>query len=462
MAATFAPAFKKLENISPDAINLLRIFSFLDPESISLNILKQGSEALLAQSSAEDEFGHTGVKLDEIAALLNSSVRIQKAIQHIQRLALGVQQSVIQERVLWIHDLVQLLLRKKLMTNVEREQWLRVTILIICRAFENIGDRRAPRNWSKCGKYVTHIQAMEKHATQCGITSAMLMDASSWIAIYFNECGLYQEAANINARIGERRKMVLGLEHPDTLTSMANLAGTFWNQGRWTDAEELQMTVMEMSKRVLGLKHPDTLTSMANLAVTFSNQGRWADAEELQINVMEMKKRVLGLEHPSTLISMTNLAVTFMNQGRWTDAEELQIKVMEMSKRVLGLEHPSTLTSMINLAVTFQDQGRLTDAEELQMKVMEMSKRVLRLEHPSTLASMANLAHIYHAQGRDECIQLMSQVVKQRTEKIGANHPDTIYERNTLQSWLNSNSMEDIERWRNTGDGDGRTLPSCN
>jgi hypothetical protein len=39
---------------------------------------------------------------------------------------------------------------------------------------------------------------------------------------------------------------------------------------------------METFKRVLGAEHPDTLTSMANLASTYRNQGRWKEPEELQ------------------------------------------------------------------------------------------------------------------------------------------------------------------------------------
>jgi hypothetical protein len=69
----------------------------------------------------------------------------------------------------------------------------------------------------------------------------------------------------------ETFKRVLGVEHPDTLTRMGNLASTFWNQGRWKEAEELNVQVIETRKRVLGEEHPSTLTSMANLASTFWN-----------------------------------------------------------------------------------------------------------------------------------------------------------------------------------------------
>jgi len=64
--------------------------------------------------------------------------------------------------------------------------------------------------------------------------------------------------------------------------------------------------VMETRKRVLGQEHPDTLTSVANLASTYRNQGRWKEAEELDVQVMETRKRVLGQEHPDTLNSVVS------------------------------------------------------------------------------------------------------------------------------------------------------------
>jgi hypothetical protein len=85
---------------------------------------------------------------------------------------------------------------------------------------------------------------------------------------------------------------------------------------------------------------PDTLTSMANLASTYSNQGRWKEAEELQVKGLEISSTVLGEEHPSTLTDMHNLASTYKNQGQWKKAEELEVHVVETRKRVLGEEHP--------------------------------------------------------------------------------------------------------------------------
>ena len=76
---------------------------------------------------------------------------------------------------------------------------------------------------------------------------------------------------------------LLGKEHPDTLISMGNLAGTYYRQSRWEDAERLEVQVLELRKRVLGEEHPNTLSSIANLAATYTDQGRWKDAEDLHI-----------------------------------------------------------------------------------------------------------------------------------------------------------------------------------
>ena len=256
--------------------------------------------------------------------------------------------------------------------------------------------------------------------------------------------GRYNEAEILFYEVKETYKMVLGGEHPDTLTSMNNLASTFRNQGRWREAEELFVQVMETSGRMLGEEHPSTLTSMANLASTFRNQGRWEEAEKLDVQVMETSKRMLGEEHPSTLTSMANLASTFRNQGRWEEAEKLDVQVMETSKRVLGEEHPSTLTSIANLASTFRNQGRWEEAEKLDVQVMETSKRVLGKEHPSTLASMNNLASTFRNQGRwKEAEKQFVQVIEMRKRVLGKEHPDTLRSMANLAS-----AFQNQGRWK--------------
>jgi tetratricopeptide (TPR) repeat protein len=253
-----------------------------------------------------------------------------------------------------------------------------------------------------------------------------LTSIANLASTYANQ-GRWKEAEELEVQVMEIRKIVLGEEHPDTLKSIANLASTYTNQGRWKEAEELQAKGLELCSRVLGKEHPDTLASMANLAAMYRNQGQWKEAEELGVQVTEINKAVLGEEHPDTLTSMAYLALTYAKQERWEEAEELQTKELEMCSRVLGEEHPNTLASTANLASTYMNQGRFMDAEGLEIQVMDARKRVLSEEHPDTLTSMANLAMTYSNQGRFvDAESLETQVLDARKRVLGEEHPDTL------------------------------------
>ena len=91
-------------------------------------------------------------------------MRLSKAIQEVQRLSLAVHALEGTDRIVRIHDLVHLLLRSMIMVNTERRQWLEAAIRVVCIAFEEIGDRRSPQNWSRCGRFISHIESLEGFA----------------------------------------------------------------------------------------------------------------------------------------------------------------------------------------------------------------------------------------------------------------------------------------------------------
>ena len=100
--------------------------------------------------------------------------------------------------------------------------------------------------------------------------------------------------------------MKLGADHPSTLISIANLAATYRDQGRWDVAEKLQVQVMETSKTKLGADHPNTLTIMGNLALTYRDQGCWKDAEKLDVTRMAENRGSL-----TRLLMFASLACSF-------------------------------------------------------------------------------------------------------------------------------------------------------
>jgi hypothetical protein len=59
---------------------------------------------------------------------------------------------------------------------------------------------------------------------------------------------------------------------------------------------------MEIKRsRVLGHQHPDTLTAMANLAHTLKSQGRDQEAIASMRQAEKLQKEILGIDHPNTM-----------------------------------------------------------------------------------------------------------------------------------------------------------------
>ena len=82
---------------------------------------------------------------------------------------------------------------------------------------------------------------------------------------------------------------------------------TLYIDGQYKRAEELQVQEMQTRKRVLGDEHPDTLTSMNNLAYTLQLQSRYKEALALIETCFHLRQQVLGEQHPDTQSSFKTL-----------------------------------------------------------------------------------------------------------------------------------------------------------
>ena len=65
-------------------------------------------------------------------------------------------------------------------------------------------------------------------------------------------------------------------------------------EGRYDEAESMYQETLETRRRTLGAEHPDTLTSLNNLAASYYSQGRYDKAESMFRETLEIRRRTLG------------------------------------------------------------------------------------------------------------------------------------------------------------------------
>jgi tetratricopeptide (TPR) repeat protein len=238
----------------------------------------------------------------------------------------------------------------------------------------------------------------------------------------------YKQAEPLFMKVLETRRRVLGEEDPATLSSMNELANLYLSQDKDAQAEPLLVKALEVQRRVLGPDHPDTLTSLHDLATTYVEEGKFGQAEPLEIQALEARRRVLGEEHPQTARALNELGWLYRQEGKLAQAEALLTEAVEVQRRVLGEEHSDTLTSMNNLAVVYRTEGKYAQAEAAYIRVLEIRRRVLGEEHANTLISMNNLAVLYSAEGKfAQAETLYSGAIDIQRRLFGEENPSTLH-----------------------------------
>ncbi|KAJ7479582.1 hypothetical protein FB451DRAFT_1031617 [Mycena latifolia] len=247
------------------------------------------------------------------------------------------------------------------------------------------------------------------------------------LAMIYGRKGDFHRKREIEEVVLSRRTELLGEEHPNTLSAMANLAVTLSALGQSSKAEELKTIVLDKRRQIQGENHPDMLIAMANLAVTFSALGQFSKAEELGTIVLDKHRQILGEDHPDTLLAMANLAVTYTYLGKFTQAEELQTIALDKRRQILGEDHPDALRVMANLATMFSALGQFIKAEELETIVLDNTRKILGEDHPDALRAMANLARTYSDLGKFTKTEELETIVLDKCREIlGVDHPDTL------------------------------------
>jgi D-Tyr-tRNAtyr deacylase len=276
---------------------------------------------------------------------------------------------------------------------------------------------------------VTHVRANMEYFKAEGNQNIVsyMDDAYANFGRLLREQGYSKEAETLEIKVLNERNKILGVDHPETINALENLAATYCNLGKYIEAEKLEIQVLNGRNRILGVEHTDTINAIENLASTYSNLGKYKEGEKLQIQVLDARNKILGVEHSDTIFSMANLAAIYYHLGKFIEAEKLEIQVLDARNRILGVEHPHTILAMGNLASTYRNMGKYTEAEKLEIQVLDARNRILGVEHPDTIVAMANLASTYHQLGKDkEAKELKIQVLDARNRILGVEHPDTI------------------------------------
>jgi len=297
------------------------------------------------------------------------------------------------------------------------------------------------------GPRISSPPALDKAVRDVGITYADQPEVEAAVRTEignaFGALNQLEAAEEQFSRAEEIRRLVLGEEHPDTLSSMEILAVTRSQTGKLDAAEPLQKQVLKVRRRILGEEHPDTLKSMDDLRLTLLKRGSLDEMEALEREILKVRHRILGETHSATLSAMGSLARVLRRRRKLDEAEGLLRQTLQVLRRDQGKEDWATLSARSRLALVVEERGNLSEAEVLRKESLEIQQRYgeKRLD---TLKAMNELASTLWRAGKlNEAESVNRRILEIREAVHGDEHLDTLWAMDNLVFLLKERGTTD-------------------
>ncbi len=281
---TLELSLQQLRQDDPAAVHLLELLAWFAPEPVPLRLFTQTSETLppALADLGEPARLHTAVQRLRALSLLTVSTTATRSTAETDQVDPAGPDGHVQ-----VHRVVQDLLRH--LPGSQRKRRARglgrrtQQPLLACRLLSEAwpGWSDNPEQWPWVEQLLPHALAALDHAREAGREDEGVLWLLLRTGSYFKKRGQLPEARRYGEQALTVARRVLGDEHPDTLTSMNNLAGVLRDQGALPEARHLHEQELTVQRRVLGDEHPDTLTSMNNLALVLQAQGALPEARQL-------------------------------------------------------------------------------------------------------------------------------------------------------------------------------------
>jgi len=221
------------------------------------------------------------------------------------------------------------------------------------------------------------------------------------------------------------REQALGPNHPNTATSLNNLALLYIDTGAFDQALPLFERALAIKERALGPDHPDTATSLDSIAHLYQKIGDYGSALPRHERVLAIREQALGPNHLDTASSLNNLALLHAAKGDYYLAIPLFERALAIKESSLDPEHPSIALGLNNLAAVFDDLGAHEKAVHLYEHALVIREESLGLDHPDTAMSLNNLASVHNSMGaHDLALPAYERALSILESALGPDHPD--------------------------------------
>jgi serine/threonine-protein kinase len=188
-------------------------------------------------------------------------------------------------------------------------------------------------------------------------------------------------------------------ELSELLTTLHNLSGALWMQGKRKQAVELAKDLLDRRKEARGEFHPEVAQSLNTVSFMLTQMGEYEEALPYRNADLEMRKELYQGDHPDLARGLHNTAHLLHQMGRSEESLPMQEQAVAMWKRSLPETHPDIMRGLDVLDRIYQELKMYEKSADTREQVLTLYTKTMDDNDPQIGELIINTGDAYFAAG---------------------------------------------------------------
>jgi len=242
VGATWSLAMDRVGEESPEAAYLLNLCSYLAPDDIPIELLRNGKEHIP----------------EPLASAVADQLIMNRAVRGLSRYSLIESK----DENLSVHRLVQAVVRDRLDED-DKKDWAKIALNLVNEVFPyESGD---VRTWPLCLLLMPHALVAAAHAEVLQVATGETIYILNQIGTYLRGRADFKEAKVLYTRALHLAEQEYGPDDPKVAINLNNLGNVLQDLGDLQGAKKNCERALTIFTKFLGEDHPNTVTVWNNI-----------------------------------------------------------------------------------------------------------------------------------------------------------------------------------------------------
>ena len=235
----------------------------------------------------------------------------------------------------------------------------------------------------------------------------------------------------------EKRRALLGNEHPLTLVGLNNMGMLLRSIGSQDEALAHLQEALAGAQKTYGGLHPKTLACIKAVAFQLQASGRLEESEQYYREALEGSRTALGGNSLDTLRNILDVGIVLVRSGKYEDALGFYREYTDLGSQLLGESADEVLEAKSVVGLLLKVLGIQDEAKTVIEEVVAAYESKHGATHELTLGAVDSLASVLLKRSElAEALELLLPAYNSSIENHGPENTTTQMLRNRLLTCL--------------------------